>query len=170
MIILKLNMVIQTPEKLKEREEKREKMTRMVDVSGKEEVARTARAEGELLLRPETVRAIVEKRVEKGDPLAAAELAALLASKKTSELLPHCHPLPLTHVEAKVTPFEKGVKATVEVKTVARTGVEMEALVGVTAALLTVWDMVKGLEKDERGQYPDTRITEVRVVEKSKGP
>ncbi|MEM2978780.1 MAG: cyclic pyranopterin monophosphate synthase MoaC [Candidatus Hadarchaeales archaeon] len=143
-------------------------MARTVDVSGKKEVVRTARAEGEILLRPGTVRAIREKRVEKGDPLAAAEFAALLAAKKTSEILPHCHPLPLTHLEVRVVPFEKGVRATVEVRTVARTGVEMEALVGVTAALLTVWDMVKGLEKDERGQYPTTRITDVRVVEKIK--
>ncbi|MEM2601200.1 MAG: cyclic pyranopterin monophosphate synthase MoaC, partial [Candidatus Hadarchaeales archaeon] len=111
---------------------------------------------------------IVERRVEKGDPLAAAEFAALLAAKKTSELLPHCHPLPLTHIEARVVPFEKGVKASVEVRAVARTGVEMEALVGVTAALLTVWDMVKGLEKDEKGQYPTTRIKEIRVTEKVK--
>lgn len=145
-------------------------MVRTVDVSGKGEEVRTARAEGEILLRPETVRAIQEGRIEKGDPLAAAELAALLAAKRTSELLPHCHPLPLTHIEARVIPFEKGVRATVEVRAVARTGVEMEALVGVTAALLTVWDMVKGLEKDEGGQYPTTRITNVRVVEKVKGP
>ncbi|MEM2460351.1 MAG: cyclic pyranopterin monophosphate synthase MoaC [Candidatus Hadarchaeales archaeon] len=143
-------------------------MTKTVDVSGKREVMRIAKAEGEILLKPETVKAIVERRVEKGDPLAAAEFAALLAAKKTSELLPHCHPLPLTHIEARVVPFEKGVKASVEVRAVARTGVEMEALVGVTAALLTVWDMVKGLEKDEKGQYPTTRITEIRVTEKVK--
>ncbi|TDA31991.1 MAG: cyclic pyranopterin monophosphate synthase MoaC [Hadesarchaea archaeon] len=143
-------------------------MTKTVDVSGKKEVMRIAKAEGEILLRPETVKAIVERRVEKGDPLAAAEFAALLAVKKTSELLPHCHPLPLTHIEARVVPFEKGVKASVEVRAVARTGVEMEALVGVTAALLTVWDMVKGLEKDEKGQYPTSRITEIRVTEKVK--
>jgi len=143
-------------------------MTKTVDVSGKKEVMRIAKAEGEILLKPETVKAIVERRVEKGDPLAAAEFAALLAAKKTSELLPHCHPLPLTHIEARVVPFEKGVKASVEVRAVARTGVEMEALVGVTAALLTVWDMVKGLEKDEKGQYPTTRITEIRVTEKVK--
>jgi len=139
-----------------------------VDVSEKEEVVRRARAEGRLLLKPETVRAIREGRVEKGDPLAAAELAALLACKRTPELLPHCHPLPLTHVEARVEPCEEGVRAEVEVRARARTGVEMEALVGVSAALLTVWDMVKGMEKDERGQYPSTRITDIRVVEKVK--
>ncbi|WP_048092412.1 cyclic pyranopterin monophosphate synthase MoaC [Geoglobus acetivorans] len=141
---------------------------RMVDVSKKEDVLRVARAEGYILLRKETIRAILENRVAKGNVLNTAIVAGTIAVKKTSELIPLCHPLQITSVSIDFEVHEDRIKAVCEVKYVGKTGVEMEALVGVTNALLTVWDMVKSLEKDEKGQYPFTRITDVRVVEKIK--
>ncbi|AIY90560.1 Molybdenum cofactor biosynthesis protein MoaC [Geoglobus acetivorans] len=140
----------------------------MVDVSKKEDVLRVARAEGYILLRKETIRAILENRVAKGNVLNTAIVAGTIAVKKTSELIPLCHPLQITSVSIDFEVHEDRIKAVCEVKYVGKTGVEMEALVGVTNALLTVWDMVKSLEKDEKGQYPFTRITDVRVVEKIK--
>ncbi|MBE8538587.1 cyclic pyranopterin monophosphate synthase MoaC [Geoglobus acetivorans] len=141
---------------------------RMVDVSKKDDVLRVARAEGYILLRKETIRAIIENRVAKGNVLNTAVVAGTLAAKKTSELIPLCHPLQITSVSIDFEIYEDRIKAVCEVKYVGKTGVEMEALVGVTNALLTVWDMVKSIEKDENGQYPFTRITDVRVVEKIK--
>ncbi len=141
---------------------------RMVDVSGKDSVVRVARAEGKIYLKRETVEAILSNRVAKGNVLNTATVAGILAAKKTSELIPMCHPLQISSVSVDFEVFEKGVKAICEVRYVGKTGVEMEALVGVTAALLTVWDMVKSLEKDENGQYPVTEISGVRVVEKIK--
>jgi len=142
---------------------------RMVDVSGKPEVKRVAVARGRLLLKPETVEAIRSRRVEKGDVEATAAAAALLAIKRTPELLPHCHPIPLTGAEVSFDYGPDYVEVEVRVETTYKTGVEMEALTGASIALLTVWDMVKKLEKDELGQYPATRITELRVVSKVKG-
>jgi len=143
---------------------------RMVDVTPKPEVYREAVAEGVIRLRRETIRAIREGRIEKGDPLATAELAGILAAKRTWELIPLCHPIPLTHVNVECSiADEEHVRCTARVATTAKTGVEMEALTAVSIALLTVWDMVKKLEKDEEGQYPVTRIELVRVVKKQKG-
>jgi len=141
----------------------------MVDVTPKPEVYREATARGSIKLMAETIRLIKEGRVEKGDPIEIAKVAGILAAKKTSSLIPLCHPLPLTNVnvELRVT-GESNVEATATVKTKAQTGVEMEALVAVSVALLTVWDMVKQYEKDEQGQYPHTVIEEIRVVRKLK--
>ena len=133
-------------------------------------VYRRAVAVGELALGPASRRALARARVPKGDPLPAAELAALLALKRTPELIPHCHPVPITGARVDVTRTRSGVRARVEVEALYRTGVEMEALVGVTLALLTVWDMVKDLEKDGDGLYPNARLGPVRVVEKEKRP
>ncbi|AKG92532.1 molybdenum cofactor biosynthesis protein MoaC [Geoglobus ahangari] len=141
---------------------------RVVDVSGKDDVVRIARAEGVIYLKESTVDAIRENRVAKGNVLNTATVAGILAAKKTSELIPMCHPLQISSVSVDFELLENGVRAACEVKYVGKTGVEMEALVGVTTALLTVWDMVKSLEKDEGGQYPVTRISDVRVVEKVK--
>jgi cyclic pyranopterin phosphate synthase len=141
---------------------------RMVDISGKPVVHREAEATGRIRLKRETVEAIREGRVEKGDPLAVAEVAAALAVKRTPEAIPLCHPVPITSVDTR---FELGglhVDAWCRVTADYRTGVEMEALSGVAAALLNIWDMVKYMEKDEGGQYPETAITDVRVVEKRK--
>ena len=142
---------------------------RMIDISGKEVVHRSAEAAGRIRLRKETVDAIREGRVEKGDPLAVAEVACVLAAKKTAEIIPLCHPLPITSINADFKLEESCVEARCRVEADYRTGVEMEALTGVTVALLTIWDMVKYLEKDERGQYPSTVMTDIRVVRKTKG-
>ncbi len=142
---------------------------RMVDVSEKNDVPRVAVAEGFIRLRPETVRAIVENRIAKGNVLATANVAAVMAAKRTHELVPMCHPIPITSVRVNFEVLSDGVKVRCEVKSVSRTGVEMEALTAASVALLTIWDMVKSLEKDESGNYPSTRIEFVRVVKKVKG-
>jgi len=141
----------------------------MVDVSGKPDVFREATAKGTIKLKPETIRLIEEGKIAKGDPLYTAKIAGVLAAKKTSELVPLCHPLPLTSVdvEAKVL-GESSVEVSAIVKTRAQTGVEMEALTAVSVALLTVWDMTKQYEKDASGQYPATTIDNIHVVKKLK--
>jgi len=142
----------------------------MVDVGGKAEVFREAVAEGFIKLRAGTLDRIKRGRVEKGDVFGVARVAGVLAAKRTSELVPLCHPLRLTDVDVVLEVVDGGrVRAVVTVRAVERTGVEMEALVAVCVALLTVWDMVKQYEKDEAGQYPKTRIERVRVVSKVKG-
>ena len=141
----------------------------MVDVSGKPEVFREATASGKILLKPETVNLIREEKIAKGNPLSTAKIAGILAAKKTSELIPLCHPLPLTSVKVEAKIVEKTVVAvTATVKTKAQTGVEMEALAATSAALLTIWDMVKQYEKDSVGQYPNTAIENIHVVKKMK--
>jgi cyclic pyranopterin phosphate synthase len=141
----------------------------MVDVSGKAEIFREATATGTIKLKPETVNLIQEGKIAKGDPLYTAKVAGVLAAKKTSDLVPLCHPLPLTSVavEAKIKDrITVEVVATVKAK--AQTGVEMEALVTASVGLLTIWDMVKQYEKDANGQYPTTAIQNVHVVRKLK--
>jgi len=141
----------------------------MVDVSPKHTVRREASAEGKIRLRRETVELIKAGRVEKGNPLEVAKLAGILAAKNTSQIIPLCHPLPLSHVCIDVTVSGRDtVRVMASVKTDAKTGVEMEALTGAATALLTVWDMVKMYEKDRRGQYPDTEILELKVKRKVK--
>ena len=141
---------------------------RMVDITGKEEVYREATAVGAIKLRRETIEKIRGGEVPKGDVVSVAKTAAILAVKRTWEIIPLCHPIPITSVQVDVELLDEEAKVTVNVKTTARTGVEMEALTGVSVALLTIWDMVKALEKDERGQYPQTEIRSIRVVEKVK--
>jgi cyclic pyranopterin phosphate synthase len=131
---------------------------------------RRAVVQGELRTKPSTRNAIRARRVEKGDPLAAGELAGLLAMKRTAELIPHCHAVPLTASSVELELSRQGVRVRAEAETVDRTGVEMEALVGASVALLTVWDMVKYLEKDARGLYPATSLGPVRVISKAKSP
>ena len=142
---------------------------KMVDISEKEVAHRTAEAVGRIKLRKETIAAIRKGEVKKGDPLVVAEVACVLAAKRTPEIVPLCHPLPITSVDAEFTLGDVFIEARCRVSADYKTGVEMEALTGVTAALLTIWDMVKYLEKDEAGQYPTTAITDVRVTEKRKG-
>ena len=141
----------------------------MVDVSGKAEIYREATAMGKIRLRPETIGLIRDGRIAKGDPLYTAKIAGILAAKKTSDLVPLCHPLPLTNVDidAKVS-SDTTVEVIAVVKTRAQTGVEMEALTAVSVALLTVWDMTKQYEKDAAGQYPSTAIEDIHVVKKLK--
>ena len=141
----------------------------MVDISGKPETLREATATGTIRLKTETVKLIKEGKIAKGDPIHTAKVAGILAAKRTSTIIPLCHPLPLTNVEVDVT-FEdnKTLRVTVKVKTKAATGVEMEALTAASTSLLTIWDMVKQYEKDTEGQYPSTAIENIRVVKKIK--
>ncbi len=141
----------------------------MVDIGSKPDVPRRAVASGTIRLRPKTVAAIRAGRVTKGDPIAAAEVAGLQAIKSTWQALPHCHPIPLTSAAVEFDVRADRIVCTSTVEATYKTGVEMEALYGVSVALLTVWDMVKSLEKDAAGQYPLARIEDVRVVSKEKG-
>ncbi len=143
--------------------------TAMVDVSEKPVVPRTARASGRILLSPGTITLVREGRAAKGDVLATARVAAVLAVKDTPRIVPLCHPLPIERVDVDWDLGEEAIVCTVTVKSRARTGVEMEALTGVSAALLAVWDMTKAYEKDEDGQYPSTRIADILVEDKIKG-
>jgi len=142
---------------------------RMVDISGKGEVYREAVATGRIVLREETLRAIREGTVVKGNVLATARVAATLAVKETPSLIPMCHPIPVSSIEVDFQELRDSIEARVRVRSLGRTGVEMEALTGVSVALLTIWDMVKSAEKDGQGQYPVTCITDIRVLEKRKG-
>ena len=149
--------------------DRNEKLEGMVDITEKPPVFRRASASGSIRLQETTVEAIKSGQVKKGDVLATARLAAILAAKETPRLIPMCHPIPLTGLEVSFRLQPGRVEASVTVTSVGRTGVEMEALVAVSAALLNVWDMVKYLEKDESGNYPDTAIEEIRVIKKEKG-
>lgn len=146
-----------------------ERMEGMVDITEKPPVFRKASAVGSIRLRQATLEAIRSGKVKKGDVLATARLAAILAAKETARLIPMCHPIPITGLEVSFELQPGRVEAAVNVTSVGKTGVEMEALVAVSAALLNIWDMVKYLEKDESGNYPDTAIEEIRVVKKEKG-
>jgi cyclic pyranopterin phosphate synthase len=141
----------------------------MVDISGKAEVFREATAKGKIRLKAETVNLIREKKIVKGNPLYTAKIAGVLAAKKTSELVPLCHPLPLASVEIEAKIVDKtAIEVTATVKTKAQTGVEMEALAAASVGLLTIWDMVKQYEKNAAGQYPNTAIENIHVVRKRK--
>ena len=136
----------------------------MVDVSPKAVTARAAVARGEVTMAPATLTLIAEGALPKGDVLAVARLAGIMAAKRTSELIPLCHPLPLAHVDVELIPEPKQSRVAIEARARvdAKTGVEMEALTAVAVACLTVYDMVKALE---RGM----RIEGIRLVEKRGG-
>ncbi len=142
---------------------------KMIDISKKEPMLREAVAYGKIRLRKETIQLIRHGKIEKGNPLRLAEVAGILATKTTPILLPLCHPIPITHVnvECKIAD-EEHVECFANVKAIAQTGVEMEALTAVSVALLNIWDAVKKYEKDNKGQYPWTRIEEIRVISKTK--
>jgi cyclic pyranopterin phosphate synthase len=140
----------------------------MVDISAKPEVYREAKAKGLIKLKPETLKLIQKGKVEKGDVFSVAKVAGILAAKNTCNLIPLCHPLPLTNVELDLKIVNDGVEVESTVKTKAQTGVEMEALVAVSVALLAVWDMTKQYEKDRFGQYPSTVVENVHVISKIK--
>jgi cyclic pyranopterin phosphate synthase len=140
----------------------------MIDVGEKPVVKREATAAGRIHLSSKTLEKMREGEIRKGDPLLVAEVAAMTAAKQTHILIPHCHQIPLDMVRVTFELEKWGIEAQCVVRCRARTGVEMEALIGVSLALNTIWDMVKYLEKDERGQYPKTRITDIRVIKKEK--
>ena len=145
-----------------------DKGVKMVDISKKDDVERFCVAEGYIKLKPETIKLIKDQKIKKGNVLTTAQIAGILAVKKTYELIPMCHPLPITSINIDFEIFEDKIKAICSVKTTYKTGIEMEALTGVSIALLTIWDMVKSAEKDENGQYKTAEIFGIRVVEKIK--
>ena len=132
---------------------------RMVDVGGKPLSRRRARARARLAMAPETAARLSE--LPKGDALTAAQLAGVMAAKRTSDLIPLCHPLPLTSIDVHVAIVENGADVTATVETIAQTGVEMEALVAASVAALTIYDMAKAVDET-------MVLTEVRLLEKSK--
>lgn len=141
----------------------------MIDVTSKPEVYREATAQGLIKLKPKTISLIRKGKIEKGNPFETAKIAGILAAKNTSSLIPLCHPLPLTNINIDLKIVEDStVMVKSKIKTRAQTGVEMEALVATSIALLTIWDMTKRYEKDAKGQYPDTLIQNIRVVSKIK--
>jgi cyclic pyranopterin phosphate synthase len=135
----------------------------MVDVSAKPETAREAVARARLRMLPATLRAIREGNAPKGDVLGVARTAGVLAAKRTWELIPLCHPLPLTHVDVRLDVRDGAVEIEASAETTAQTGVEMEALVAVSVAALTLYDMAKAIDKQ-------MTIDEVRLIEKTKEP
>lgn len=141
----------------------------MVEVGKKPIERRVAIAEGSIFLSPETIELIKDGNVKKGDVLTTAQVAGIMAVKDTSRIIPLCHPLSISNVEVDFKINEDNIYCKVSVKTTGQTGVEMEALCGVNVALLTIWDMVKAVEKDSDGQYPNTYISDIRVVRKEKG-
>jgi cyclic pyranopterin monophosphate synthase len=136
----------------------------MVDVGDKRDTERLAVAQGEVIMRPETLALIREGVLKKGDVLTVAQLAGIMAAKRTAELIPLCHPLPLTLIEVNLSLVEAlpGVRITATVRSFGKTGVEMEALTAVTVAALTVYDMAKAAEKT-------MRIGNIKLVEKHGG-
>jgi cyclic pyranopterin phosphate synthase len=136
----------------------------MVDVGGKPATAREAVAEGRIHMQPATLRLILAGGHKKGDVLAVARVAGIMAAKKTAELIPLCHPIALDQVEVRLEFDDElpGVRLRATARSHGRTGVEMEALTAVAVAALTVYDMIKGLEKG-------ARVTEIRLVEKHGG-
>lgn len=135
---------------------------KMVDTSEKPVTARRAVASAQVLMSPETVAAVRAQRTPKGDPLEPARLAGIMAAKRTAELIPLCHPLPLTHIDVRAELHNTGVSLEAEVITHAQTGVEMEALTAVSVAALTVYDMCKAIDKN-------MTITDVQLELKSGG-
>jgi len=135
---------------------------RMVDVSGKAVTAREAVARGRITMSAAALRLIRTGAVKKGDPLQTARLAGIMAAKRTPDLIPLCHPLPLTHADVSLTPLDDGYEIEARVRTTAQTGVEMEALTAVSVAALTIYDMIKAVDKA-------MIIGEIRLVEKRGG-
>ena len=135
---------------------------RMVDVSAKAVTSRTAVAEAFVNMKPSVVRAVRRLKNPKGDPLEVARIAGIAACKRTAEWIPLCHPLPLTHIDVTATLCQNGVSLRSSVTTAAQTGVEMEALVAVSAAALTVYDMCKALDKS-------MEITNIALLKKTGG-
>ena len=137
---------------------------RMVDVGDKPDTRRTAVAKGEIRLRRETLTLIQQGTLKKGDALTVAQVAGIMGAKRTSDLIPLCHPIPIHQIEVKLEPDEglPGVRITATVQTVGKTGVEMEALTAVSVAALTIYDMVKAVEKT-------ASIQNIRLVEKHGG-
>ena len=141
----------------------------IINIGGKPIVERRATARGRVVLQAASKMAIESNSIKKGNVLEASTVAALQAVKDTPRIIPHCHPIPLEGTEVSWHWNETSLWCTVSVSAHYKTGIEMEALTGVAAGLLCAFDMVKSLEKDQEGQYPVARITDLEVVEKFKG-
>ena len=146
----------------------KEKKIGMIDITEKKVQHRIATAKGTIILKRETIIAIKNEQVKKGNPIIVGQVAALSAIKQTPILIPMCHQIPITHIDFETNICEDSIDIIVTVKTTAQTGVEMEALVGVTTMLNVIWDMTKYLEKDEMGQYKSTQINNIHVISKEK--
>ena len=140
----------------------------MVDISNKPPIKRIATASGKIFLKTSTIERIQKGEILKGDPLVVGKVAALNAIKSTPQLIPLCHQIPITHVDFETKIAGDYIEVGVEVTTIAQTGVEMEAIMGVSIFLNNIWDMTKYLEKDAEGQYPSTRISDIHVIKKIK--
>jgi len=140
----------------------------MVEVSDKPVVKRTAISRGKIHLNKETIDLIEKQEIKKGNVLTTAQIAAISAVKSTHHLIPLCHSLKITGVDVAFNVGKEDIEVELSVTTLGKTGVEMEALTGTSVALLTIWDMVKSVEKDGNGQYPDTKISDIVVVKKEK--
>ena len=145
-----------------------EGQAQLVDIGSKPDTLRRARARGSIHLSDETIAAIQDDRVGKGDVLTTARIGAINAVKHTWEAIPMCHQIPITNIDTDFTLDRRSVTMEVTVETIGKTGCEMEAIHGVSIGLNVIWDMVKSIEKDERGQYPGTSIQSVEVIEKTK--
>ena len=141
----------------------------IVEIGAKAVVERRATATGLLNLSAESAQAIQTKSVKKGDVLEASTIAAIQAVKDTPRIVPHCHPIQLEGCKVQWAWEGNALRCTVHVSAHYKTGIEMEALTGVSAGLLCALDMVKSIEKDENGQYPGTSISDIVVLEKFKG-
>jgi cyclic pyranopterin monophosphate synthase len=141
---------------------------KMVDISEKPTVRREAIAEGTIDLKPGTMSLIEKGKIEKGDPLQIASVAGIQAVKSTPSALMMCHPIPVESSSVEFFKTHRSIHARATVVAYSKTGVEMEALHAVTVALLNIWDVVKKYEKNEKGQYPKTRIRDVHILKKSK--
>ena len=140
----------------------------MIDITEKSAVLRIAKASGKIKLSKDTIKKIKSNALEKGDLFTIAKVSAINGVKKVPELIPFCHPIPINNVKIELDIGDEILKITCVVKSIAKTGVEMEALTGVSTALLNIWDVVKKYEKDDSGQYPSTLIMEIKVDEKIK--
>ncbi len=140
----------------------------MVEVGAKPDQKRRAVASGQIFLDETTIKMIQSEEIKKGNVLTTAQIAGIQAVKNTSSIIPLCHPLNLTGIEIDFDVESSVITCTCAVNTLGKTGVEMEAITGVSVALLTIWDMVKAVEKDEDGQYQDTKISEIKVLKKEK--
>jgi cyclic pyranopterin phosphate synthase len=144
------------------------KGVKMVEVGDKPIQKRTAQAKGTIHLKENTIKLIEKEEIKKGNVLTTAQIAAITAVKKTHHLIPLCHSLKITGVNVDFKVAEDNIETTVTVRSEGKTGVEMETLTGASVALLTIWDMVKSVEKDDDGQYPSTRISDIQVIKKEK--
>ena len=140
----------------------------MVEVGDKPIIKRTALARGKIKLQTGTIELIEKGELKKGNVLTTAQIAAIQAVKNTPQMIPLCHPIPIGGVEVEFEVNTESIEVTVQVSSTGKTGVEMEAITGVSVGLLTIWDMVKSVEKDENGQYPSTAITDIEVIRKEK--